>query len=59
VAGVVPPDVEADRSIALPQGQYYLVVDNSPYVGQTAPPANALFDPVARVSYLISMGDAP
>jgi hypothetical protein len=59
VAGVVPPDVEADRSIALPQGQYYLVVDNSPFVGQTAPPANALFDPVARVSYLISMGDAP
>jgi hypothetical protein len=59
VAGVVPPDVETDRSIALPQGQYYLVVDNSPYVGQAAPPANVLFDPVARVSYLISMGDAP
>jgi hypothetical protein len=50
VAGVVPPDVETDRSIALPQGQYYLVVDNSPYVGQTAPPASVLFDPVARVA---------
>jgi hypothetical protein len=59
VAGVVSADVETDRSIALPQGQYYLVVDNSPYVGQTSPPLNALFDPVARVSYLISMGDAP
>ena len=59
VAGVVPPDVDADRSIALPQGQYYLVVDNSPFVGQAAPPAAALFDPVARVSYLVSMGDAP
>jgi hypothetical protein len=59
VAGVVPPDVEIDRSIALPKGQYYIVVDNSSFVGQTAPPANAIFDPVARVSYLISMGDAP
>ena len=59
VAGVVPPDVETDRSIALPPGQYYLVVDNSPFVGQAAPPLHALFDPVARVSYLISMGDAP
>jgi hypothetical protein len=59
VSGVVPADVDTDRSIALPQGQYYLVVDNSAYVGQTAPPLSALFDPVARVSYLISMGDAP
>jgi len=59
VAGIVPADVDTDRSIALPQGQYYLVVDNSPYVGQTAPPVSPLFDPVARVSYLISMGDAP
>jgi len=59
VAGVIPRDVETDRSIALPQGQYYLVVDNSPYVGQAVPPASVLFDPVARVSYLISMGDAP
>jgi hypothetical protein len=59
VAGIIPPDVDADRSIALPQGQYYIVVDNSASVGQTAPPANPLFEPVARVSYLISMGDAP
>lgn len=60
VAGVVPPDVDSDRSVALPQGQYYVVIDNSPYVGQAAPPAmNPLFEPVARVSYLVSMGDAP
>jgi hypothetical protein len=45
--------------VVLPQGQYYLVVDNSPYVGQASPPpAGPLFDPVARVSYLVSMGDA-
>ncbi len=60
VAGVVPADTDADRSVALPKGQYYVVVDNSPYVGQTSPPASVdLFGPVARVSYLVSMGDAP
>ena len=62
VAGVVPPDVDTDRSVALPPGQYYVVIDNSPYVGQAAPPAplpDPLFEPVARVSYLVSMGDAP
>ena len=60
VSGVVGPDADVDRSVALPQGQYYVVIDNSPYVGQVAPPpAGPLFDPVARVSYLISMGDAP
>jgi hypothetical protein len=60
VAGVAAPDVDSDRSVALPQGQYYVVIDNSPYVGQASPPvANPLFEPVARVSYLVSMGDAP
>jgi hypothetical protein len=58
VSGVVPPDVDTDRSVALPPGQYYVVIDNSPFVGQVAPPTS-LFEPVARVSYLISMGDAP
>jgi hypothetical protein len=60
VSGVVPPDVDADRSVALPPGQYYVVIDNSPFVGQAAPPPSGpLFDSVARVSYVISMGDAP
>ncbi len=59
-SSTVPPDADTDRSMALPAGQYYVVVDNSPYVGQVAPPpAGPLFDPVARVSYVISMGDAP
>ena len=59
-AGVVPPDADTDRSVVLPPGQYYVVIDNSPYVGQAAPPAsNPLFEPVAWVSYLVSMGDAP
>ena len=52
----MPPDVDTYRSVALPPGQYYVVIDNSPYVGQAAPPAsNPLFEPVARVSYLVSM----
>jgi hypothetical protein len=60
VSGIVSPDVDTDRSVALPQGQYYVVVDNSPFVGQVAPPPTGpLFDALARVSYLISMGDAP
>jgi hypothetical protein len=60
VAGVAPADTDTDRSVALPKGQYYVVVDNSPFVGQASPPpAVGLFDPVARVSYLVSMGDAP
>ena len=60
VSGFVAADTDADRSVALPPGQYYVVIDNSPFVGQVAPPpAGPLFDPVARVSYLISMGDAP
>jgi hypothetical protein len=60
VAGVIPADADADRSVALPQGQYYVVIDNSPYVGQAAPPQmGPLFEATARVSYLVSMGDAP
>ena len=60
VSGFVAADADADRSVALPLGQYYVVIDNSPFVGQVAPPpAGPLFDPVAQVSYLVSMGDAP
>jgi hypothetical protein len=60
VAGVISPDVDADRSVALPEGQYYVVVDNSPYVGQAAPPnRGTLFDVAVPVSYWVSMGDAP
>jgi hypothetical protein len=59
-SSTVPPDADTDRSMALPPGQYYVVVDNSPFVGQVAPPpAGPIFDPIARVSYVISMGDAP
>src|SRR5439155_2406779 len=59
-AATVPAEADADRSMALPPGQYYVVIDNSPFVGQVAPPPSGpLFDAVARVSYVISMGDSP
>jgi hypothetical protein len=60
VAAVIPSDADTDRSVGLPEGQYYVVVDNSPYVGQAAPPERgSLFDVPAQVSYWVSMGDAP
>lgn len=61
VAGVVNPGVDTERSVPLPRGQYYVVIDNSPYVGQVAPPPTplGLFDNPARTTYLVSMGDAP
>jgi len=60
-AGVVPPDADTDRSVALPPGQYNVIIDNPPYSDKLVPPAsNPLSEPVARVSYLVSMmGDAP
>jgi hypothetical protein len=59
VAGIARSDVDNNLSVNLPPGQYYVVIDNSPYVGQVAPPpAVPLLDPVARISYRIGMGDA-
>jgi hypothetical protein len=60
VSGVIAADVDSDQSVALPEGQYYVVVDNSPFVGRVAPPTSgALFDVPVRVSYWVSMGDTP
>jgi hypothetical protein len=59
VAGVASPGVDNSLAVNLPQGQYYVVIDNSPYVGQVAPPATLHFiDSMATVSYLVAMGDA-
>jgi hypothetical protein len=56
VAGPVMPGGDVTRSVPLPPGQYYLVIDNSPVVGEVAPPPS-LFDPVARVTYAVWMAD--
>lgn len=60
VAGPIPADTDVSRSVPLPKGQYYVVLDNSPYIGQVAPPTTLpLLDPVARVSLLAWMADTP
>jgi hypothetical protein len=60
VAGVIPPDTDVDQKVALPEGQYYVVVDNSPFVGQAAPPLSGpLFDVAVQVSYWVTLGDVP
>ncbi len=43
----------------VPPGTYYLLVDHSAAVGQTAPPNVALDDRAARIDYLIQVGDRP
>jgi hypothetical protein len=47
------------RTIAVPPGAYYLLIDNSPAVGTSAPPQTALDDRAARVDYLVQLGDRP
>ncbi len=47
------------RTIALPKGQYYLVVDNSSAAGKSSPPSNPNDDRAVLVNFAIELGDAP
>lgn len=47
------------RTIPVPPGAYYLMLDNSAPVGVAAPPTTALDDRAARVDYLIQVGERP
>jgi hypothetical protein len=47
------------RQVAVPKGNYYLVVDNSPVLGRAAPPATLGDDRAARVDYVVEVGDRP
>jgi hypothetical protein len=47
-----------NRTIVVPPGTYYVVLDNTPTAGQVAPTNNALDDRAAVVNYLIQIGDA-
>lgn len=54
------PGAEVRQKIALPQGQYYVVIDNSSRVGLISPPFNllgALGANVATVSYAVELGE--
>jgi hypothetical protein len=47
------------RTVALPRGLYYLVLDNTAAAGRTQPTTYALDDRAALVSYAVELGDAP
>lgn len=47
------------RTVALPPGYYYLVLDNTSVAGRTQPPNVAGDDRAALVSFAIELGDAP
>jgi hypothetical protein len=47
------------RQVAVPKGNYYLLVDNSPVLGRAAPPAAVGDDRAARVDYVVELGDRP
>jgi hypothetical protein len=47
------------RTVPVPKGTYYLVVDNSPAIGRSAPPVVAGDDRAARVDYVVTVGDRP
>jgi hypothetical protein len=59
---VVPTGANYVRSVPLPAGMYYVIIDNTASAGQVAP-APPLFgvvgDTPALVSYAIQTGDAP
>lgn len=47
------------RTVAVPKGQYYLVVDNSSAAGKSNPPNQANDDRAALVNFAIELGSAP
>lgn len=56
-ADVLQAGVEMKRSLAVPPGIYYVLLDNTATAGQVAPPNNPLDDRAAVVNYLIQIGD--
>jgi hypothetical protein len=47
------------RRVDVPKGKYYLVVDHSPVLGRSSPPAVVGDDRAARVDYVVELGDRP
>lgn len=47
------------RTIPVPKGSYYLLLDHSDRVGSARPPNTLLDDRAARVDYLLQVGDRP
>lgn len=59
LSDVVPSGRPYQRTVPVPKGMYYVVLDNSPAAGQVAPVVNLLDDRAAVVSYVVQVGDAP
>ena len=55
----VPAGAVFRRTVALPRGFYYLVIDNTSVAGRTQPSMVAQDDRAALVSYAVQIGDAP
>lgn len=58
--GPLNPGTNDNRRFPLSQGLYYIVVDNTAAAGSVAPPVsflNPLADAVARVSYVVQLGE--
>jgi hypothetical protein len=55
--------VDYQRAVPVPSGMYYVIIDNTPFAGQAAPPAPGLLgmvaDTPAVINYAIEIGDAP
>jgi hypothetical protein len=47
------------KTVALPKGFYYLVLDNTSVAGRTQPSGVAHDDRAAMVSVAVELGDAP
>jgi hypothetical protein len=56
---VMQAAVPYTRTLPVPKGTYYMILDNTPTAGQVAPPMNPLDDRAAVVSYVVQIGDAP
>ena len=59
VSDVAQPGVEYRRTLPVPKGQYWVVLDNSASAGQVAPPNNPLDDRAVTVNYVVQIGDTP
>lgn len=59
VSDVVQAGIPFQHTIPVPEGTYYVLLDNTPSAGTVAPPMNPLDDRAALVNYVIQIGDAP
>ena len=59
VVDVVPSGGTWQRTVRVPKGMYYVVLDNSTVVGSVAPPAGGATPPAALVSVVVQVGKAP